>query len=251
MNEFTQYFEFATMPLLVSRECNLPDIVSLKMLGVAGVLSYAAARLAAKAGVIGYSRLALVSVPLTGMPAMPRGFTVRELSFNTLSQYVIDVPPSVQADRFGQGLICLGAFNAKQELVGVTWVGVGAYTESVVHVRFVIPANAAWDCGLWIAPQYRLGRGFAALWAGTAEWMRLHNRQHSVSWISDFNLPSLLSHRRMGAQMIGHLTAFRFFRWQFIANSMPRLVRTDSSRPAALELSIPQTVWTSTRRDMA
>lgn len=217
----------------------VPDIVSLKMLGVAGVLSYAAARLAAKAGVIGYSRLALVSVPLSGMPAMPRGFIVREMTPIALSRHAIDVPPSVQADRFAQGLTCLGAFNTKQDLVGVTWVGVGAYTENVVHVRFAIPGNAAWDCGLWIAPQFRLGRGFAALWAGTAEWMRRHDRQCSVSWISDFNLPSLLSHRRMGAQTISHLTAFRFFCWQFISNSKPRLIRTDSSRPAALELSIP------------
>lgn len=214
----------------------MPDLVALKMLGVAGVLSYAAARLAAKAGVIGYRRFVFVSVPLNRMPQMPRGFSVRSLSPDVLSQHVIDIPPSAQAERFEQGLTCLGAFNAKEALVGVTWVGAGPYTESLVHVSFAVPGDAAWDCGLWIAPRYRLGRGFAALWAGTAEWMRQHDRRASVSWIADFNLPSLLSHRRMGAKTIGHLTAFRFFRWQFVSNSRPRLFRTDSLRPARLDL---------------
>lgn len=214
----------------------MPDIISLKMLGVAGVLSYAAARLATKAGIIGYRRFVLVSVPLHGMPTMPRGFTVRELLPDALSHHVIDVPQPVQADRFAQGLTCLGAFNAKDDLVGVTWVGAGPYTESLVHVRFAVPLDAAWDCGLWIVPQYRLGRGFAALWAGTADWMRASHKTFSISWIADYNLPSLLSHRRMNGDTIGYLTAFRFFKWQYIANGRPRLVRIDAARPAAFNL---------------
>lgn len=216
----------------------MPDIISLKMLGVAGVLSYAAARLATKAGIVGYRRFVLVSVPLAEMPTMPRGFSVREMTLETLLGLHIDVSPSVQANRFEQGLTCLGAFNAKNVLVGVIWVGSGPYIESIVHVRFAVPKDAAWDTGLWIAPQYRLGRGIAALWAGTAEWMRRHDRQCSISWIADYNLPSLLSHRRMGATTIGYLTAIRFFQWQYIANSRPRLVRTDALRPPMLDLSL-------------
>ena len=201
----------------------MPDIVSLKMLGVAGVASYAAARLATKVGIVGYKRFAIVSVPVAGMPAMPRGFEVRELTPEVLSQYVIDVPRSAQAERFAQGLSCLGAFNVRNELVGVTWVGTGPFTENVVHVRFHVHAGAAWDCGLWIAPQYRLGRGFAALWAGTGEWMRTHGKTRSVSWIVDHNLPSLLSHKRMGAVIVEHIMVFRFFHWQYLAKGTPKL----------------------------
>lgn len=215
----------------------MPDIVGLKMLGVAGVLSYAAAKLAAKAGILGYRRFVLVSVPLSMMPTMPRGFVVREMMPETLSGLQIDVSTSVQADRFDQGLTCLAAFNANDILVGVIWIGSGPYTESIIHVRFAVPQDAAWDTGLWIAPQYRLGRGIAALWAGTAEWMKRHDRRRSISWIADYNLPSLLSHRRMGATTIGHLIAFRFFQWQYVANSKPRLVRIDALRPAMLDLS--------------
>jgi hypothetical protein len=233
---------FAILPLWPyanSRGAVLPDIISLKMLGVAGVLSYATARLAAKAGVIGYRRFLLVSVPLEGMPDMPRGFTVRELTPDELSGHVIDASLSVQAGRFAQGLTCLGAFNAKNMLVGVTWVGPGPYTETLIHVRFGVPMDAAWDCGLWIAPRYRLGRGFAALWAGTAQWLRRHDRQSSVSWIADYNRSSLMSHRRMRSETIGNLTAIRFFRWQYVANGTPRVVRIDSIRPAKLDLSLP------------
>lgn len=216
----------------------MPDIVSLKMLGVAGVVSYAAARLATKAGVIGYRRYALVSVPVAGMPAMPRGFTTRALPRHELRNHVIDVPEDAQADRFDQGLTCIGAFNPKGVLIGVNWVGVSDFTESEVHVRFGLPANAGWDCGLWIAPQYRLGRGFAALWAGTSNWLRAQGRESSVSWIADYNLPSLLSHRRMGAVTIGHLTAIRFFRWQYVAEGRPKMVRVDGPTPARFDLGL-------------
>jgi hypothetical protein len=217
----------------------VPDIVSLKMLGIMGAASYAAARLATKAGVVGYRRYALVSVPVTGMPAMPRGFSIRAISPEELQRHVIDVPEEAQADRFGQGLTCLGAFNTKGALVGVNWVGVTDFTESEVHIRFTLPQDAGWDCGLWIAPEYRLGRGFAALWAGTAEWFSARGIHSSLSWIADYNLPSLLSHRRMGASTVGHLTVFRFFRWQYASKSYPKIVKTNSRKPATLTLSIP------------
>jgi hypothetical protein len=39
-------------------------MTTLQLLGVAGVLSYAAARFAARAGVLGYNRYTLVAVPV-------------------------------------------------------------------------------------------------------------------------------------------------------------------------------------------
>ncbi|MGB5078469.1 MAG: hypothetical protein WBO17_13400 [Sphingorhabdus sp.] len=220
------------------KEPDLVDIISLKMLGLAGVASYAAARLAAKAGVIGYRRYAIVVVPVLGMPSMPRGFCVRQLSLEHLASHAIDVAHAVQSERMAQGLTCLGAFNSRDELVGVNWVGTGPFTESEVHVTFALPLDAGWDCGLWIAPRYRLGRGFAALWAGTADWLQKNDRQSSISWIADYNLPSLLSHKRMGARTIGHMTALRFSRWQYMARGVPTIVCTRKSHPALLDLSL-------------
>jgi hypothetical protein len=221
-----------------SSERQLPSISTLQMLGLAGVLSYAAARFAARAGMLGYNRYTLVAVPVDGMPKMPRGFRVEALDQAALASHDIDVSPDVQATRFAQGLTCLGAYNAKDELVGVNWVGAGPYIEDEVHVRFSVPADAGWDTGLWVRPEHRLGRGFAALWAGTADWLRAQNRHWSMSRIADYNLPSLLSHRRMGAVTVGHITVIRFFRWQWMAEGRPRVISLSGGAPADMQVAL-------------
>jgi hypothetical protein len=66
--------------------------------------------------------------------------------------------------------------------------------------------------------------------------MRANGKTSSISWIADYNLPSLLSHRRIGGVTIGHLIALRFFDWQYVANGRPRLVRVGSIQPAMLSL---------------
>lgn len=209
------------------------------MLGLAGLLSYAVARLATKAGVVGYSRYTLVAVPVSGMPKMPRGYRVEPISPAALAELTIDANVEEQARRFAQGLTCLAAYNARDEFVGVTWVGTGPFDESMVHLRFVVPDTAIWDTGLWIHPDHRLGRAFAALWAGTAEWMKARGRIWSMSWIADYNLPSLLSHRRMNSAIVGHITTVRFFRWQYMAEGVPKFVRIDRGAPAEMRLPLP------------
>lgn len=218
----------------------MPSLSTIQMLGIAGMLSYAAARFAARAGMLGYHRYSLVAVPVDGMPAMPRGFRVEELSAETLAAHTIDVSPEVQAARFAQGLSCLAAFNGKDELVGVTWLGTRPFVEDEVHVRFTVPADAGWDTGLWVRPEQRLGRGFAALWAGTARWLQAHDRRWSMSRIADYNLPSLLSHKRMGGVTAGHITVIRFFRWQWMAEGRPRVIRLQGGAPAELQVALAE-----------
>ena len=210
------------------------------MLGVAGILSYAAARFAARAGMLGYHRYSLVAVPVERMPKMPRRFRVEALDASALAQQEIDVSTEVQAKRFAQGLICLGAFNAKNQLVGVNWVGCGPFIEDEVHVRFSVPGDAGWDTGLWVRPEHRLGRGFAALWAGTAEWLHAQGRGWSMSRIADYNLPSILSHKRMGAVTVGHITAVRFYKWQWVAEGRPRIIKLSGGAPAELKVALTQ-----------
>jgi hypothetical protein len=210
----------------------------LQMLGLAGVLSYAAARFAARAGMLGYNRYTLVAVPVDGMPQMQRGFRVEVLDAAALTGHRIDVSPDVQAIRFAQGLTCLGAFNAKGDLVGVNWIGIDPFVEDEVHVRFSVPIDAGWDTGLWVKPEHRLGRGFAALWAGTADWLHAQGRRWSMSRIADYNLPSILSHRRMGAVTVGHITVIRFFRWQWMAEGRPRVIKLGGGAPAELKVAL-------------
>jgi ribosomal protein S18 acetylase RimI-like enzyme len=220
-----------------STEFNLAALSTIQMLGLAGVLSYAAARFAARAGMLGYNRYVLVAVPVDGMPKMPRGFRVEPLDADKLTQHQIDVSHSVQEARFAQGLVCLGAFNSKNELVGVNWIGRGPFVEDEVHVRFSVPDNAGWDTGLWVRPEYRLGRGFAALWAGTAVWLSSQGLSWSMSRIADYNLPSILSHKRMGAVTLGHVTAIRFFRWQWMGQGRPRVIRLTGNAPAEMKIA--------------
>ena len=218
----------------------MPSISTIQLLGVAGVLSYAAARFAARAGMLGYNRYSLIAVPVSGMPKMPRGFSVQFLSAAALAKHEIDVSSEVQMARFAQGLICIGAFNAKHELVGVNWVGCGPFVEDEVHVRFSVPDDAVWDTGLWIRPERRLSRSFAAIWAGTADWLRGQGCEWSMSRVADYNLPSILSHNRMGGVIVGHVTAIRFFRWQWMAEGKPRLVKLSGGAPAELKVAPPQ-----------
>ena len=219
-------------------ERDLPTVSTLQMLGVAGLLSYAAARFATRSGILGYNRYSLFAVPVGGMPKMPRGFRVELLDAAASAHHQIDVSEQVQETRFAQGLICLGAFNTKNALVGVNWVGRGPFVEDEVHVRFSVPADAGWDTGLWVRPEHRLGRGFAALWAGTAEWLHSQGLGFSMSRIADYNLPSILSHKRMGGVIVGHITAIRFFHWQWMAEGRPRIVKVSGGAPAELKVAL-------------
>jgi hypothetical protein len=206
-----------------------------RALGTATTLSYAIGRSAARIPGVSWHRYRLIAVPLSGMPKMPRGYAVRELSAGELKTLVIDAPLEVQADRFARGLICLGAFDG-EVLVGVNWLARDHYDEDEVDVRFLLPADAAWDTGLWIREDRRLGRSFAALWAGTAAWLAEQGLTRSLSRIADYNLGSLRPHERMGGKTLGMLAAARIGAWQVALGARPALVRAGAGAPAVCDL---------------
>lgn len=208
----------------------LAAIQTIQLLGMLGTCSYILARAARASGVAAFHRYAIVSQPRERLPAMPAGYRVAALDAATLGALVqggqrIDASADVQALRFAAGLTCLGAFNRKDQLVGVIWLGTGRYDEDEVQVSFLLPEGCCWDTGLWIAPRFRLGRAFAALWAGTAEWMAARGLTHSLSRVSDYNLPAILAHKRMGARTLRHHTFIRVGGWQWSTHTRPRLVR--------------------------
>lgn len=216
----------------------MPATAVIPALGLAALASYYIARLAVKSRLFGYNRYVLVAVPVASMPAMPRGFTVRAIGAQELSHYTIDVCAAVQSARFNQGMTCLAAFNAKQELAGINWITGMPFLEDEVHMRFHTPENAAWDTGLWIHPGHRMGRAFAALWAGTAGWLRGNNHEWSISRIADYNTAAIMSHKRMDAADIGSIVCFRLLGWQFALQGRPRAVRVDGAQPASYYANI-------------
>ena len=190
-------------------------LTTIKLLGLVGVASYATARLAVQLRLVAWQRAHVVAVPRHALPAMPRGFSVIELDAQALAQRPIDIGADQQAARFAQGMRCLAAFTATHELAGVIWVSGGPCTEGELPLRFHPPPGCGWDTGMWVHPDLRLGRAFAALWAGVGAWMDARGLTWSVSSIADYNLTSLGAHRRMVT--LGRFAALRVGRWHWIA----------------------------------
>lgn len=211
---------------------------TLQMLGLIGAASYLAARLARASQLAAFHRYAIVAQPRAGLPEMPRGFRVEQIGPDELARHVVDADAAVQARRFAEGLTCLAAFDLKDRLTGLIWLRKAVHDEDEVAVRFVLPAHCCWDTGLWIAPAHRLGRSFAALWAGVGRWMDPRGLSHSLSRISDYNRPALLAHRRMGAAVLAHHSFIRFGQWQWSAATRPRLIRLGRGRKAELNLAL-------------
>lgn len=209
---------------------------TIQMLGLIGAASYLAARMARASRHAAWHRYAIVAQPRTGLPAMPRGFRVAALGGSELAGHAVDAAPEVIERRLGEGLDCLGSFDPQQRLTGLIWLREQSHLEDEVAVRFVLPQHCCWDTGLWIAPEHRMGRTFAALWAGVANWMDQRGLSHSLSRVSDYNLAALRAHKRMGAQVLSHHSFIRFGNWQWSPAAQPRLIRLNRGRAAVLDL---------------
>ena len=208
----------------------MPALHTLQLLGLAGIASYAAARLLRRYDVFDWHRASLLAIPVDALPPMPRGYSVAPIAPAILAAHAIDIPMADQAARFAKGAICLAAWTDRKELAGVTWLARGGYDEDDLHVRYVLPDDAAWDTGLWIAPEHRMGRAFPALWAGTAAWLRAQGLTRTFSKIYDYNHASLRAHKRMNPQMLGHFALLRVGRQQWATRGTPRWSRIDGSR---------------------
>lgn len=196
------------------------------IIGPGGHLSYLFGRLCARMPGLFYVRHQIVAVDRQNMPPMPRGYSARLIKAGELAGHATDASLSVQAERFAAGMLCLGAFNSRDALVGVTWLDTRVHEEQVLGVRFALPPHAAWDGGLWIDEERRLSRAFVALWAGTRVWLEEQGLHQSISSIADYNAASLAAHRSLGARVIGHIAVMRLGRYQLTFGGkrvLPRL----------------------------
>lgn len=197
------------------------------VIGVSGWLSYLLSRLCGAVPGLDYIRHLVVAVPAAQIPPMPRGYGARALPAAELAGHCIDACPRVQAERFGAGMTCIGAFDAKERLVGVTWIGRAIHDEPVLQVRFRLPRHAAWDGGLWIDEDRRMSRAFVAVWAGVGQWLEQEGLGLTISSIADYNAASLAAHRRLGAQALARVSVLRIGSMQLTlgAGARPRWSR--------------------------
>jgi len=195
--------------------------LAFKVIGAIGLASYAAAYLCTKLRHVSYYRFKVVAVPGADLPAMPRGYTWRALGPADLAGRTIDVGPEVQRARFAEGLDCLGVLDAKGGLVGVTWVGKRSHEDAQYGLRYVLPATAAWDTGLWVPEEKRMTRAFSAVWAAVGEWLRREGLDCTMSSIADYNVESITSHRRLGARDLHTVIVLRLGSLQLTFGARP------------------------------
>ena len=212
-------------------------MLSLKVIGMAGLASYAVAYACARRRHVAYHRYKLIRIAAAALPDMPRGYSARALGPTELARHVIDVGPEAQAERFRAGLACLGTFDRAGALVGVVWMARVAHRENDLHVRYVLPDNAAWDTGMWIPEDKRMGRAFAAVSAAIKQWLREHGLDCSMSSIADYNVSSILAHRRLGSVRMRYVTVLRLGRYQLNLGARPRFCILGRSPMPAVALT--------------
>ena len=193
----------------------MPIAGSPQGLGGIDYASYVFGRFAALAPGITWHRYRIIAVPRSGMPPMPRDHVGRVLARAEIEAQPFELSADTIAHRLDQGMACIGAWR-RDRLVGVNWLTAGAFDEDEVAVRFVPPAHAAWDTGLYVSPDERGGRAFAALWAATADWLGERGLNWSLSRIADYNLASWRSHVRMGGQPLGRVAVLGFGMRQWV-----------------------------------
>lgn len=150
----------------------------------------------------------VVAQPVPDGPFLParrgRDFRLRELGPGDLALAQMPLDSATLDFRFGQDARCFGLFR-EDRLAAYAWLCFGAYAEDEVRCRFrPSPAGAsAWDFDVYVAPAFRLGPAFLKLWDGVNDRLREMGVRTSYSRISAFNLASLRSHRRLGAEVVG------------------------------------------------
>jgi hypothetical protein len=218
----------------------MPAMLVYKVIGLIGLTSYAAAYVTGRVPKLRYNRYRIVAVPRTALPAMPRGYSWRELDADALANYTIDKPRESQEKRFAQGLRCVAIFDRQDQLAAVSWLGMGKHFEGDVPIEFAPPEGAAWDTGLWIPQEKRMGRAFAAIWAAIGAWMDQNACQWSISCISDYNVASLLAHERMQAHIVGHLMIFNVGKLILSFGAKPKLMWLRNGKTPQALLNLPQ-----------
>jgi hypothetical protein len=213
-------------------------LTALKTIGVVSLASYGLAKIAHATRWLNWHRLHVVALARANLPAMPRGYTMRALTPSEFAKLDMDTAAAIQADWLGQGYDCLGVVTPNGAVAAVVWMGTRQAREGNIALDFVLPEQVAWDTGMWVHPDYRAGRAFAALWAGGGEWMDQRGLHYSYSVIADYNIASLMAHHRLGTTLLANLLVIRIGSWQWIARGRDRWRMADSQHPLAWRLPL-------------
>lgn len=171
---------------------------TVRELGLGGSLSYALLRLSASLPGVDWRDYRLIAVPRRHFPPMPRGYDWCILPVDDPRLACFGVDPATENWRRNQGMDCIAVLR-DGIVQGLNWLTKAPFIEDEVPLRFHPPRGSAWDTGLMIRREARGSRAFAAVWAATGLWLDQHGLDWSLSRVADYNRPSLLAHKRMGA----------------------------------------------------
>jgi hypothetical protein len=149
----------------------------------------------------------LVAQPIPEEPLLPvrlrSAFQIREIRAGDPDIQLMPARQEIKASRFAQGAVCLGAYR-RDRLIGYLWLCSGTYHEDEVRCTYVLsqPERSVFDFDLYIFPEHRLGRGFAALWDGAGDYLRTRGVDFTFSRLTRFNLQSRRAHAHLGSRRV-------------------------------------------------
>ena len=163
-----------------------------------------------KVGLVSYHLLAQPVREPGRLPKRKTALDVRSLSPAEISNTRFERPQGTIQHRLQHEPVCFGAFKDGL-LVGHLWLILGAYEEDEVRCLFQpAPAGkAAWDFDVFVEPSFRVGSTFYHLWSAANSFLYQQGIQWTMSRISSFNHKSIMSHKRLGAQVVGRAVFLR------------------------------------------
>jgi hypothetical protein len=170
-----------------------------------GAVIYRCNRILSKWPGLRLNRYIFTYQPLATLPAPLRAYPAQLFTADTPDLAALWPDPAVRAYRFAQGARCL-VVRSGDRLAGGIWFTDGCYAEDEVRAAYCFDTMTSWDFGLFIHPDFRHTRAFAALWGAAKTDLQARGRRGTLSRIADYLAPSLLAHKRMGAKYVGHAT---------------------------------------------
>jgi hypothetical protein len=154
---------------------------------------------------ISFHRYLFVLQPASGLPKPLRQFESRLFLEDDAALAALWPDAAVRQYRFAQCGRCL-TVRSGARLAGGIWFTDNVYVEDEVRASYHFTNQYSWDFGLFIHPDFRSTRAFAALWAAAGVDLAERGKVGSLSRIADHLASSLLAHQRMKANSIGHAT---------------------------------------------
>jgi hypothetical protein len=175
-------------------------------------------RLLSKLPGVSLRRYLFVEQPVALLPAASQQFPARLFEQDDPQLAMLWPDQQLRAYRFEQGARCLVVMS-KARVAGGLWFVDQRYVEDEVRATYMFSSRHSWDFGLFIHPDFRATRAFAALWGAAALDLGARGKASSLSRIADYLAPSLNGHSRMGAKCLGQSTFLTVGRKQYCWSS--------------------------------